>query len=250
MRRGAGPVGVISAHLDDAVLSCSGQISAGAKVVTVFASGPSRIDELSAWDAASGCFVAGDDVYTMRAVEDDRALASLGATGHRLAFWDLQYRQPWRTTSSRISRISRRTWARLTPADRTLAASIVSELDLLVGSAGITTWFAPLGIGHPDHHMLGSILPELVRRHTEVDWHVYDDLPYAFEAPSERDSAHLRLKRAGLRVTPVDVSAVDTERKRTALSFYQSQLIPLGERVEVAVAGREVVHRVSAETLS
>ena len=90
----AGPVGVVAPHMDDAALSCGQMLSAhpGSHVVTVFTSGPKSVRPLPEWDRLSGWFQPGDDVMGLRQVEDDAAMAAVGAHGHRLDFWDEQYR--------------------------------------------------------------------------------------------------------------------------------------------------------------
>src|SRR5579872_2478636 len=84
------PVGVVSPHLDDAVLSCGQLLGARPKshLVTVFSSGPSKVRPLPDWDQMSGVFSPGDDVMAIRRQEDDEALSLMSGTGHRLGFWD------------------------------------------------------------------------------------------------------------------------------------------------------------------
>ena len=80
--------------MDDAALSCGGLLSArpGSHVVTVFSGGPKSVRPLPTWDETSGSFKPGDNVMALRQVEDEDAMAVVGAHGHRLDFWDEQYR--------------------------------------------------------------------------------------------------------------------------------------------------------------
>ena len=76
--------------MDDAALSCGQMLSAhpASHVVTVFTSGPKSVRPLPEWDRLSGSFQPGDDVMGLRQVEDDAAMAAVGAHAHRLDFWD------------------------------------------------------------------------------------------------------------------------------------------------------------------
>src|ERR1700684_3519700 len=86
-----GPAVFISPHFDDAVLSCAGAIAEGCVVVTVFSSGPEHVDPLPLWDRECQVFQPGDNGAAIRQLEDDAALASLGADGVRLGLWESQY---------------------------------------------------------------------------------------------------------------------------------------------------------------
>ena len=79
---------VISAHLDDAVLSAFSAITPGSTVVTVLA-GPPPAGTLGSWDALTG---ADDSARRLRErrEEDRRALAGIAAVVH-LDFADGQY---------------------------------------------------------------------------------------------------------------------------------------------------------------
>jgi LmbE family N-acetylglucosaminyl deacetylase len=238
---GTGPIGVVSPHLDDAVLSCSSAITPGSVVLTVFASGPARLDRLTAWDAAAG-FSPGDDVFAVRFQEDDEALAQLGASGRRLAFWEAPYRESpprW----PRLLHLTQRLTGRTSKVDEALAEQVLSSLTSIIGTIGLDTWFAPLGICNPDHEILGAILPRLIAHTGEISWYVYDDMPYSLERPADRDRAHRQLEAAGLTLERLGTSA-DPERKRASLRCYRSQLGPLGDRVEASIGSPEPIYRV------
>lgn len=235
-----GPIGVVSPHLDDAVLSCSSAITPGSVVLTVFASGPARVEQLTAWDAAAG-FSLGDDVFAVRVREDDEALAQLEASGRRLAFWEAAYRETpprW----PRISHLTQRLAGRTPYLDESLAEKVLLTLTAIIGTNELETWCAPLGICNHDHRILGAILPRLVAQTDHVSWCVYDDMPYSFERPAERDRAHRQLEAAGLRLEPLATTG-DTERKRASIACYRSQLGPLGDRVEAAINAPELIYR-------
>lgn len=80
---------VVSAHLDDAVLSCYGALSPAATVVTVFAGFPPP-GTLGSWDAAGGSTDSRARIAERRE-EDRNALDRSGAAHLHLEFPDVQY---------------------------------------------------------------------------------------------------------------------------------------------------------------
>lgn len=86
-------LGVVSPHLDDAVISCSGLPARhpGSHVVTVFAEGPETVDPLPDWDHMAG-FEVGADVALTRRKEDAQAAALLRFQAHYLSWWEFNYR--------------------------------------------------------------------------------------------------------------------------------------------------------------
>jgi LmbE family N-acetylglucosaminyl deacetylase len=83
---------VVSAHLDDAVLSC-GQFLAGrpeVTVATVFAGTPSTKSVLTAYDAKTG-FKSATEAMEARRSEDLEAMSVLQAKAKHLDFVDSQY---------------------------------------------------------------------------------------------------------------------------------------------------------------
>ncbi len=80
---------IISAHLDDAVLSCYGALSPTATVVTVFAGFPPP-GTLGSWDAGGGATDSRERI-AVRRDEDRAALRRSGAQLAHLDFPDVQY---------------------------------------------------------------------------------------------------------------------------------------------------------------
>lgn len=208
---------VVSPHLDDAVLSCGGLLaSAPGHVVTVFGGVPAAGTPAPMWDLLTG---ATDPVARMRdrLVEDDAALAVLGATTDRLSLLDSQYRTG--------------------PADHD---EIVAQLRPLL--AGLPEVHVPSAIGrHPDHVATRDAALAAVGPDTEVL--LYADLPYtlAFGWPSWVDGSApdplldpgrwiaAEIADAGLDPTtlialPRSLTAEAAARKQAAASAYTSQL--------------------------
>lgn len=236
----APPVGLISPHLDDVVLSCAAVITPGSRVVTVFASGPQSVDPVPAWDQRCG-FQPGDDVSAARRREDDAALGLFGAEGVRLDYWAYQYRAHG-PRLERIRRQAQRVWPR--PAPERLVRRVASELHDAVRAAGLSVWYLPLGVGHPDHLVTTAAALRVARSLPEIEWVIYEDLPYARQGAPLLDAAVRRLIRAGFALGPMQVAGPDREvDKRAAVACYRSQLPALGDLVEVALAGPERYHR-------
>ncbi len=239
-----GPVGVVAPHMDDAALSCGQMLSAvpGSQVVTVFASGPHRVDPLPEWDKLSGWFKPGDDVMGLRQVEDEAAMAAVGAHGHRLDFWDEQYRAgpPVRLARFRPGAVKA---AQAKLADPDLEAAVVEELRAVVTRLGVNLWFIPLGLWHGDHKMTARACLTVAREMPDRRWAVYEELPYRWEVPLEVTAAKDRLQREGFVLEPADFpSSPDNAKKYAMLRCYRSQLPCLGARTDVAAAGPEAFH--------
>lgn len=206
--RGAGPVLVVSPHLDDGVLSCGCLIAGLARqravaVATVFAGRPRAGDAaLCDWDRAAG-FTPGSDVVGRRRAEDRNALAILGARPHWLPFRDSQYGR-----SPQAGAVARR----------------LARLPVMRSNNAVVLF--PLGLFHSDHRLVREAVLALLRRERPgVRCLAYEDALYR-RLPGLRDAALARLRRAGLAPRPAraaaDADAV--RRKARAVACYRSQL--------------------------
>jgi LmbE family N-acetylglucosaminyl deacetylase len=240
-------VAFVSPHHDDVVLSCGEMLAArpGSQVVTVFASGPPHVNPLPAWDFECGYFKAGDDVAAIRAREDAEALGLLGAAGHNLDFWPLQYRAPKSATAARLARLLPRT----ADGDAKLTRSVTDALGEALTALDFSACFVPLGVSHPDHRMTAEAALHLARRMPEKRWYVYEDLPYAKERADHLAGATDHVIASGFRLESVSGGTADSrdavptsDSKRAAVACYRSQLGGLGERVELAINGPEAYY--------
>jgi LmbE family N-acetylglucosaminyl deacetylase len=226
-------IGAVSPHLDDVVLSCASFVGAhpGSLMVTVFADGPAAVDPLPFWDAECGSFMPGDDITGARWREDRRAADILGASCCHLGFWDFQYRRT--KYGYRGPKL----------AD-SLAEDIAADLAPLVERADLDQWLIPLGILHPDHQLTARACLEVAAHLPELDWILYEELPYAVAYPEERDRAMTVLSERGFELVTVEgTEDADAALKRRAIDCYRSQLGPLGEGIETAVATSERLFR-------
>jgi LmbE family N-acetylglucosaminyl deacetylase len=237
----AEPAGFVSPHLDDVVFSASQALAAapGSQVITVFASGPESVDPLPSWDAQCRCFKPGDNVAAIRSLEDDAALALLGATGRRLDLWPRQYRRPEPIRFPRIRRPAAR-HARQKLTDAELEREVAHKLAVAIQQVKASTWFVPLGVGHPDHRLTANACLSIARLTPDIRWVLYEDLPYSRESIPGRDGAFKSALDAGFELQPVYLDTEpDAEAKGRAVDCYRSQLNALGDRVQIALSGPE-----------
>ncbi|MDQ1642505.1 MAG: hypothetical protein QOJ90_1856 [Actinomycetota bacterium] len=208
----------MSAHLDDAVLSCGGRLDDRCTVATVFTGVPAPGTPTGEWDRLTG---ASDSHQRMldRLDEDAQALGPLGCAVVYLGLLDSQYRGG--------------------PADLTLA--IAQLADLL--AAATEVWLPAAIGGHPDH--LAARTAGLAALDGVGLWpQYYADIPYAVTdgwpdwvtdadpEPDPRESA--AWIRARFAATDVDTDRLrpvvhrldhrQLRRKQAAIEEYVTQL--------------------------
>ena len=214
-------------HLDDAVLSCGGlihrQTEAGEPVlvITVFAGSPS-CPELSVF--ATYLYHAwnlGTNPMEGRRMEDQRALAFLGAEYRHLEHMDCIYRSApdgggW------LYPMRDDIFGDVHPTELDYGRALARDLGPALPLAGGTTLYAPLGIGHHvDHQIVRQAACILRRDGYEVRF--FEDYPYSAgagelegalrDAPGSNWSSKLEM-----------LSSEDMEAKIAAISRYTSQL--------------------------
>jgi LmbE family N-acetylglucosaminyl deacetylase len=201
----SGPV-VVSAHLDDAVLSAALQLMRpGAHVVTVCTGAPPDGTPPADWDELTGATDAAARVRE-RLAEDDRALAALGVEATtRLDFPDDQHI--------------------IDPAERPAHDALVAALRPHLAGA-VEVW-VPAAVGGHRDHVATRDAAVAAADHTAVVHH-YADVPYSLEfgwpdvdAGIWRESSadHCRLTRT---IHPLDPDA--QRRKVAAMACYPTQL--------------------------
>ncbi len=191
------PILVLSAHLDDAVLSCGALLSALVRrcpitVVTVFtAAGPpphtraarSFLRQCAVPDAA-GLFAA-------RQAEDDEVLTALGAEWRHLGVTDALFR-PRRVPTAlcglgrRVPELAHRyptyrydiAKGRVARADRALPQALADEL----ADVEAAVVLAPIGVGAHVDHLITRRAAELLGRPVLR----YSDFPYDLRAGVDR----------------------------------------------------------------
>lgn len=196
---------VISPHLDDAVLSLGGWLSArseiGASVVTVFAGLPDRTSQrglLTPFDEGTG-FDSSIQAVTRRKEEDARAMGQLRAQFTHLHYLDGQYLESAGETRDQDH------------------GYLVLELKTLCFNADQIA--VPLGLAHPDHRHLARACREAFSGRELL---IYEELPAATLWPEERRIARKPWIEAGWDMFPAEITVVKW-RKRMAVECYASQ---------------------------
>jgi LmbE family N-acetylglucosaminyl deacetylase len=196
----AGPLAVLSPHLDDAALGCGRLLAAhpGAVVITLFAGRPPAGRALTGWDRASG-FASGDDVVGARRREDTAAMAALGARPVWLDLLDAQY------------------------GGKEDAGRCADALLEALGPIGPGSVLIPLGLFHSDHVRARQAgLAARERDRLGADWYVYGDGLYRRLWGFERVALR-KLRGRGLTLDPVVPPRGPLAVKSAAVACYPSQ---------------------------
>jgi len=225
-RPGSTPARVyLSPHLDDAVLSCGGAITAAVAhgeqvlVLTVCAGAPTPEAPLTPFArsvlARIGHPTPAESMQARRS-EDEAAARCVGADTFWLDDLDAIYRDATYDTEAAL-------FAAPAPGDR-LAESLQEELGALLERWPDAVLYAPLGIGeHIDHQLAHAAAAALAAAGHRVTF--YEDFPYVAWDPSalERRLAHLGGRDAfTAEIVPLDEAAL--ERRIAGIACYASQL--------------------------
>lgn len=199
------PLVVLSAHLDDAILSAGQAIGSwpGAHVVTVCSHAPSTPMSTD-YDQHSG-FSDARQACAIRRREDRAACAVLGASPVHLGMADGQYGNP--------------------PDPNVIAFLLSSKL----AEIQPVTVVAPLGLVHPDHIAVAEACRLLLATdvHPGVEWWVYEDQPSRVLYPESVGKALFKWECVNPIGPPLKLDFLgtsDLDRKEEAVRCYASQL--------------------------
>lgn len=214
------PLLVVSPHLDDGALS-AGQLMAGRPdclVATVMTAAPARGGMRTTYDRDCG-FSSASRALIARRAEDAAALAVLGATGVHLGFVDHQYRE-------------------ITP----MAADAGEIAEALAGVVDadplITVAVGPLGLAHPDHHLVADAFRLLVDARPHLEAWIMEDLPSRVLWPEEVPGRLDWWRAHGFDPRLDFLGTGDLDEKERAVRCYGSQTWALGALHEVLVPER------------
>ncbi|WP_322034126.1 PIG-L deacetylase family protein [Paraburkholderia sp. J76] len=205
LRDGAPRLIVVSPHLDDAVLGCTGLLvrCPGSIVCTVFAGEPAEPLHTE-WDEASG-FADAHEALRARKREDEHALALCGATPLWLDFLDGQYGAP--------------------PDVEEIAHALHEQFERFAGYVPV----CPFGLWHSDHELVGAACRLLLKTGRVARFIAYEDAIYR-AMPGVFQSGLRRLKAERLRASPMNARALGdypareiAAIKRRAIRAYPSQ---------------------------
>jgi LmbE family N-acetylglucosaminyl deacetylase len=192
---------VISPHLDDAVLGCTGLLTRcpGSIVCTVFTGEPATPIHTE-WDEASG-FADSHEALQARRLEDARALALCRAEPVWLDFLDAQYGS--------------------TPAVEAVADALAAQFVRLDAYLPV----CPFGFWHPDHELVGAACRLLLRTRRVPRYIAYEDAIHR-EMPGARRAGFARLDADGLSASAMSTRPRDgtAALKRQAVQAYASQM--------------------------
>jgi LmbE family N-acetylglucosaminyl deacetylase len=217
----AGPLLLVSPHLDDAILSCEALVAREEPidVVTVFAGAPEP-PQLGWWDARTG-FPNSDESVAARRREDETAFAG---TPHRRTYLDLLELQhtPTRTAGDRET-IGRAVTEWLS---RNPAGAIAIPAGAGCSQARVARWLRRLRrqdcwAPHVDHLNVRNAALDALRGSGGTPL-LYEEVPYLFGAPADREAGRAAAA-GGWRAEPVSVE-IDRDRKSTRIAAYASQI--------------------------
>ena len=214
--------------MDDAALSCGRLLSArpSSHVVTIFSGGPASVRPLPTWDQMSGSFKPGDNVMALRQVEDEDAMAVVAAHGHRLDFWDEQYRagRPIRLARLRPRALSA---ARARLDDPALGELRRTEAPWDCRRDGARDMADTSGLVARRPQDGSQSLPAGCPPQARTALGLYEELPYRLEVPLEVTAAKQRIQANGFGIRPNDfASSGDTSKKAR-----HGQRVPLSNPV-------------------
>lgn len=209
----------IAPHLDDAVLSCGGQIAqhitSGTRVlvVTLCAASPTAGTRLTPYaEHLERTYGLGADPTAGRRDEDARALAILGCDGLHLDQFDAPYRLDTYGTRGAV-------FAPPVPDDP-LGPATIQILNRLQAQQSQARMYMPLGVGsHVDHLVVCAAGLTVYNQGGNVVW--YEDAPYAVEP--EHVSQRLAMLPDRFEPTVVEIAST-IESKLQAIAAYRSQI--------------------------
>jgi LmbE family N-acetylglucosaminyl deacetylase len=212
----------LSPHLDDAVLSCGGQIWQQARantpvqVVSIFAGTPAAGAPLSPFaQELHTRWGHQADAASRRRGEDLAALDILGAGAIHWPYTDCIYRQ---TTDGLFPYASEESlWEEIHPGEQGLLEELAARIAALPQDPGGLV-YAPLGIGHHVDH-------QIVRRAAETSGKTlvyYADYPYAEDPQAVQIALESTEKQWQTELVLISERALDA--KTAAIACYRSQL--------------------------
>ncbi|MEQ8272158.1 MAG: PIG-L family deacetylase [Deltaproteobacteria bacterium] len=214
----------LSPHLDDAVLSTAGLLTAlkgkvSRLVVTIACGNPVPRN-----NNGSGRHRRGFASPLARRREDIRAMHDLDCDFVHLGFADCIYRRS-PTTGDLIYRRSRTKFALCAPDDSAYVEELFLVLRRLVQNMGRVLVLAPMGIGlHVDHAICAQVALQVASPNNLL---FYEDVPYVFDhefGGGEPDDPTRALERIGCRPSARLAVHTDVATKVRLVKHYATQL--------------------------
>lgn len=222
---------ILSPHLDDAVLSCGGLISAlrssaRVEIWTIFADAPFRgpYSSVATWLHGVSGGLTGSRLIRQRRREDREACKQIGATPRYFKWHDAAYRRQ----DGKGFLYSNARQERWHSADSPLVESIVKILLSQLQPGDVL--LAPLALGgHVDHVMVHHAAV----RTGHLSLLFYSDVPYVERYPREAAWVTDEMWGARYRLKSVDVDAWinATFSYKTQQNMLESEAGPLGDLI-------------------
>ena len=237
----------LSPHLDDAALSCGGQIFAqtttgqSVLVVTVMA-GAVPDGELSDFAAELHArWELGADATAVRRAEDAAACAILGADFLHWDVPDCVYRRSAVTGQPLYP-----TWPDVIDAVHPDESALINQLaECIAGLPGHGRLVAPLGVGRHADHQVSRLAAECA---ADGDLVYYEDFPYVREAGAL--TAVIPQDDANWQATAVPLQEEALAAKVEAIAAFVSQLSTFFDgRADLAAQINAYAERVGGERL-
>jgi LmbE family N-acetylglucosaminyl deacetylase len=223
---------VLSPHIDDAVLSCTGLLSALDKVaprlvVTLYCGNPEPAISEKETGRARLRKRRGHAAPSVRRREDLAVMRYLRCAWVHLGFPEAIYRRS-PTMGRLIYRHPRQKWTRPNVADTAHMEELFLVLRRLCANMGPRLLVSPLGVGHHvDHRICAMTALRLAGGQTRVLF--YEDFPYVVGGGGgyAGDDPLKAFARLGLEPRRRYAVPASTARQIKALSLYESQIGPL-----------------------
>ena len=238
----------LSPHLDDAALSCGGQIyqwtqSGRSVLIVTIAAGPPPPGPLSTLASSlHQRWKLAHNVVQQRRAEDIVACQLLGATYLHWEWPDCIYRRH-PESGTPLYRSDAELFGPLHVAERPLLEEIAERLTTLPPAQQIV---APLAVGNHVDHQLARRAAE--RQFGQDALRYYEDYPYARRPGAV--TAVVGEKESGWEKEVISLSDVDVAARIAAIAAYSSQLSSFfADHVDMAQQVRARVTAVSGERL-
>lgn len=223
----------LSPHLDDAALSCGGQIfqrtSAGQAVLIVTITAvdapaddlsPTAADLHERWAASAQGELDAAEIVAQRRAEDEQAARILGADVLHWPYFDCIYRRHPETGQA-LYDSTPALFGPVDPSDSSLVDELAGAMATLkMGTlAEAARVYAPLGVGnHVDHQLTRAAAERAFSGLLYYEEYPYTVIPGALEAVLGEG------ERPGWQAEPVLLTGAALEAKIAAIMAFESQL--------------------------
>lgn len=246
----------LSAHLDDAALSCSGLIllqiarKERVRVINFFAGVPDFAeDQFSPYAQKQHAKwkLLPKEAVAMRRLEDQNAANLLGVETENWDYYDAIYRK---SKDEFFYTDHQKLFGPIHPDEDRLIDELTDKLELYHRSYPQVVFYAPLWVGgHVDHLVVRECAIKLVHNGANVVF--YEDFPYAGRAEwkDEPTTVDKAIRKLPFSVTSTTVP-IDAEAKIKVNMAYRSQMFSLfgdWEGIGLAREVREYTRKVGRE---